>query len=215
MAWPDLSDLRTEIRTSLRVLAGTRKLSDTVLNRFINDAQRETAIEALCIEDEVAAVTTPASRLVSFSPYYAVKRVDYVPNEASEQIVALQKISLNQLGRMPYYGDFPQYYTLWGSYVLIDPVSALVYDLLLHIAKAPTSELSADTDEPQISKSLIQAINPAAAYRYHLRFRQWQNMQVSYNEYVAITRAGRNMYIDKADESETSFMTPDIVEMGG
>ena len=215
MAWPDLSDLRTETRIMVSEISETRKLSDTVLNRFINDAQREIAIEGLCIEDQIAAVTTASSRLVSLSTNYAVKRVEYVPDETSEETVTLQKIGINQLGRMAYMGDFPQYYTVWGSYVLIDPISTLVYNVILHVAKPPSAELANNTDEPQIPKSMIQAINPGAAYRYYIRFRQWASMQASYNEMVNIVGATKNMYLDKQDEPTSAMIAPDAIELGG
>lgn len=215
MAWPDLSDLQTEIRTALRVPTSVRKLTDTILTRFINDAQREVAIEGLCIEDQVAKTTTASSRLVSYSGYHTVKRVEYVPDETSENTVTLQKIAVNQLGRMNYVGDHPQYYALWGGYVLIDPISTLVYNLIFHVAKAPTTELSAATDEPQIPKSLIQVLTPASSYRYFIRFRQWANVVSSYNEYATMTKAIRGLYVDKPDEQESSYIAPDVVQMGG
>ena len=121
MAWPSFADILSKVRTELNeVTAGL--WTDAELEGWINDGQRDIASKALCIDNMVTTTTTANSRIVLWSGT-KVKYVEYVP--ASGAPIALQKIQLKQLGRLPLNGVVPEYWAPWGGpsgqCIVLDP----------------------------------------------------------------------------------------------
>jgi len=212
MAFPDLSDIRTRIRAVVNESSTSTFLTAAILNRWINDAERDIAIKTGCLENIDSLTTTASSRLVQFSGY-KVKYVEYVPAGTR---VGMQKITPKHLGHVPLNGSQPQYWFQWGRYIVIEPLpGATTYTIYAYIADYPTVEMSSDTDEPQIPTECHESIIDYAVYRYLLRDKKFQLAVPAYATYINKLQGIRNIYWVPNVDPRTAIKIPDIVQKGG
>lgn len=213
MAFPDLTDIRSRVRSLVNESSSSTFLPDTVLNRFINEAERDIAAKAGCLESINSAVTVNATRLVAFTAY-KVKYVEYVPTSGNR--IGLQKITLKHLGHVQMNATLPQYWTQWGSNIVLEPISgATVYTLSVTSAGYPSSSMSADTDEPLIPVSYHEDIIQYALFRALLRDRKFQQAAFVYNKYIESIQSKKQMITAQQPDSRSVIKIPDVVQNKG
>ena len=181
MAYPDLSDLRTRVLTITNEASTSSIFTSTVLNRFINDAERDIAAKTGCLEHIDSLTTTASTRSVPFSGY-KVKNLEYIPVSGTR--IGLPKITLKHFGRLPLTGATPQYWTQWGGFVLIEPIPASAYTLYATISDYPLVEMSSDTDEPSIPSTYHEDLIWYAVSRCYMRKGRREQGAYAYNRYI-------------------------------
>lgn len=181
MAYPDLSDLRTRVLTITNEASTSSIFTSTVLNRFINDAERDIAAKTGCLEHIDSLTTTASTRSVPFSGY-KVKNLEYIPVSGTR--IGLPKITLKHFGRLPLTGTTPQYWTQWGGFVLIEPIPASAYTLYATISDYPLVEMSSDTDEPSIPSTYHEDLIWYAVSRCYMRKGRREQAAYAYNRYI-------------------------------
>lgn len=181
MTYPDLSDLRTRVLTITNEASTSSIFTSTVLNRFINDAERDIAAKTGCLEHIDSLTTTASTRSVPFSGY-KVKNLEYIPVSGTR--IGLPKITLKHFGRLPLSGATPQYWTQWGGFVLIEPIPASAYTLYATISDYPLIEMSSDTDEPTIPATYYEDLIWYAVSRCYMRKGRREQAAYTYNRYI-------------------------------
>jgi hypothetical protein len=181
MTYPDLSDLRTRVLTITNEASTSSIFTSTVLNRFINDAERDIAAKTGCLEHIDTLTTTASTRSVPFSGY-KVKNLEYIPVSGTR--IGLPKITLKHFGRLPLSGATPQYWTQWGGVVLIEPIPASAYTLYATISDYPLIEMSSDTDEPTIPATYYEDLIWYAVSRCYMRKGRREQAAYAYNRYI-------------------------------
>jgi hypothetical protein len=181
MTYPDLSDLRTRVLTITNEASTSSIFTSTVLNRFINDAERDIAAKTGCLEHIDTLTTTASTRSVPFSGY-KVKNLEYIPVSGTR--IGLPKITLKHFGRLPLSGATPQYWTQWGGFVLIEPIPASAYTLYATISDYPLIEMSSDTDEPTIPATYYEDLIWYAVSRCYMRKGRREQAAYAYNRYI-------------------------------
>lgn len=181
MTYPDLSDLRTRVLTITNEASTSSIFTSTVLNRFINDAERDIAAKTGCLEHIDTLTTTASTRSVPFSGY-KVKNLEYIPVSGTR--IGLPKITLKHFGRLPLSGATPQYWTQWGGFVLIEPIPASAYTLYATISDYPLIEMSSDTDEPTIPATYYEDLIWYAVSRCYMRKGRREQAAYTYNRYI-------------------------------
>jgi hypothetical protein len=181
MTYPDLSDLRTRVLTITNEASTSSIFTSAVLNRFINDAERDIAAKTGCLEHIDSLTTTASTRSVPFSGY-KVKNLEYIPVSGTR--IGLPKITLKHFGRLPLSGATPQYWTQWGGFVLIEPIPASAYTLYATISDYPLVEMSSDTDEPSIPSTYHEDLIWYAVSRCYMRKGRREQAAYAYNRYI-------------------------------
>ncbi len=210
MAFPDLADIRDRVRSLMNEDSNSTFLPDAVLNRYINDGERDIAAKTGCLENIDTAVTTAASRLVAFSGH-KVKYVEY----AGATTVGIQRITPKHLGYPSYTGTAPQYWFQWGGSVVVDPLPDTAYTLYLYVSDYPHTEMSDDTDEPSIPASFHEDIVQYAYCRALMRDRKWPQAAFVYNKYIESIQAKKQMLVTQHPDSRAAIKIPDIVQRRG
>lgn len=181
MAYPDLSDLRTRVLTITNEDSNSSIFTSAVLNRFLNDAERDIAAKTGCLEHIDSLATKASTRGVQFSGF-KVKNLEYIPTTGTR--VGLPKITLKHFGRLPLTGTTPQYWTQWGGFVLIEPIPTTVYTLYATISDYPLIEMSSDTDEPSIPAVYHEDMVWYAVSRCYMRKGRREQGAYAYNRYI-------------------------------
>jgi len=155
MAWPDLLDLRTKVRSVINE-ATAGLWSDVELNRYLNDGERDIAEKVNCYTSMVSAVTTVGSRLVPFTGH-KVRYVEFVP--AVGNPISIVPITPKMLGNIPINdGALPQYWFSWGGNIVIEPIPTSICNLNVYISSWPDYDLVDSTDEPKIPVEFHESI---------------------------------------------------------
>lgn len=208
MAFPDLTDIRGRVRTLANESSTSTFLSDAILNRFINDGERDIAAKTGCLESIDSVTTTASSRLVQFNGH-KLTDVEYYISASSR--VGLRECTLKQIGHLNYNGATPQYWARWGQYVVLDPLpGATTYTLYLYISDYPSIEMSEDTDEPQIPAAFHESIVHYALYRYLLRDRKFSMVAPAYANYISGIQLLKDRIVKKRIDKRSELKTPDI-----
>ena len=181
MAYPDLSDLRTRVLTILNESATSSMFTSAVLNRFLNDAERDIAAKTGCLEHIDSLTTKASTRTVQFSGF-KVKNLEYIPTTGTR--VGLPKITLKHFGRIPLSGTAPQYWTQWGGLILIEPVPDSTYTLYASISDYPLTEMSSDMDEPSVPSVYHEDLIWYAVSRCYMRKGRRDQGAYAYNRYI-------------------------------
>lgn len=206
MSFPTFADLKTQIRSLLNESTAAF-WTDAELNRLINDAERDIAAKALCIENIDTAATVASTRLVPFSGH-KVLRVEYT------DVVSLVRILPKALGRLPSNGATPQYWFQWGYQIVIDPMPATAYNLNLYIADYPTYEMSETTDEPQIPRRFHENIIMFVLCRALMKDRKFTTAGNLYKTYISELSIARQQVIERYTDGYNAVKIPDRIVQG-
>ena len=202
--WPDLSDIRSRVRTLLDQ-SSTRYYSDEMINRWINDGERDVAIKGLCIESTVSKTTTVSTRAVHID---CIKTLAIIYNGKT-----LTKIKPNKLGSRSVNGATPQSWFPWGNKNYIDPIPNAAYTLSVYAAILPTVEMSDDTDEPQVPEEVIPLIVRYAYWKALLRDRLYASSGAVYQDYIFKLSQIRDGIIQKYADTPADRKIPDTIEI--
>lgn len=181
MAYPALSDLRTRVLTITNESSTSSVLTSAVLNRFLNDAERDIAAKTGCFEHIDSLTTKASTRSVQFSGF-KVKNLEYIPTTGTR--VGLPKITPKHFGRIPLSGTAPQYWTQWGGLILIEPIPDSTYTLYATVSDYPLTEMSSDTDEPSIPSAYHEDLVWYAVSRCYMRKGRRDQGAFAYNRYI-------------------------------
>ena len=209
MSFPDLSDIRNRVRSLMDEDSNSIFLTDSVLNRFINDAERDIAIKTGCIENIDSAITAISSRSVKFSGY-KVNYVEYV--HSSGLSLGLKRTTLEHLGRIPINGSDPQYWVQWGGNIIIEPVPNYTYNLNVYVTDYPHVEMSNDTDEPTIPSSFHEDIVKYSLFRSLLRDRKYNHASFIYNGYINSIQQKKKLIIEQRSQTRNEIKIPDYTK---
>lgn len=116
---------------------------DTELTRILNDAIRDIAEVAGCIERTEDITTTASTRLTAFTAN-KVAYAEYIPGSGTPK--GLIRIHPKQAGRVPVNGTTPQYFWEAGSNVGIEPLPDGTYTIRLYVQDYPSSDVSLNVD---------------------------------------------------------------------
>lgn len=210
MAWPDLTDIRSRVRTLINE-SSAGKWTDAAVNRAINDAQRDIAIKTLCITHVDSLSTVADTRSVPFMGY-AVKNVEYIPTTGK---IGLQRITPRMVGYIPVNGATPQYWFQWGKNIYIEPIPAAVYALSVTIADYPAGEMSADTDEPEIPSAFQPLLVLGAAWRLLLRDGKFSSSAQLYKNTINGMQIAKNNIVEIIPDGWQDFKIPKQVVQRG
>lgn len=209
MAFPDLVDIRNRVRSLMNEDSNSMFLTDAILNRFINDGERDIAIKTGCIENIDSVTTTASSRLVQFSGH-KIKYMEYVPPSGSR--LGVQKITLKHLGRVPVNGSIPQYWCQFGGNAVIHPIPDSAYTLYIYVSDYPHTEMSEDTDEPTIPSAYHEDIVQYALSRSLMRDRKWLHAAFAYNKYIKSIQAKKYLLTTQHPDTRIGIKIPDVVK---
>ena len=191
--------MKALIRTQLKE-PSTAILSSAIILQAINDAYKEVASRAFCIEHEDTATTVAGDRLVPFSGHRVV--------EVKYGTRGLLKILPTIAGYANISGNSPQYWFQWGQYIVIEPVPDAAYSLTLSVSDYPTAELTLDTE---YSTSLPDEFHPCivdfACYVLSLRLCRWDQAAKYYNLYIQNLKKRKKDYIDRKAEKRAIHAT--------
>lgn len=148
MALPDLTDIRTEVRTRLGVSSTDSTLTDTVLTSLINAANRKLSLihdwPWLVTTDATLTATVSGTRI--YTPATNWRKTQFLIADESQQLKPKQPQDIwrysEQTGR-------PNFYAVQGGSIIIAPTPDAVYTLD-HIYIKDVTLLSSDTDEPDV-----------------------------------------------------------------
>jgi hypothetical protein len=100
------------------------------------------------------------------------------------------KIGPHNLGSIPLRGlAYPQYWFVWGSYLVIEPTPDAIYDLNVYVASSPSDYLSAVGDSSSLPVEFQNLIVIYAVAMGLLRARKYAEAAIKYNEYMSLLRA--------------------------
>lgn len=210
MAWPDIADIRTQIRSLLNEKTAAF-WTDAELNRLINEAERDIAAKALCLE--AIATVTASTRTTSFTGH-KILRAEY-------NAIGLQKILPKMMGRVTLNGVVPQYWFQWGQTLVLEPKPATSYTITLYTAIAPstgmgTIEGTADTNEPSIPARFHELIILFVLSRAYMKDRKFTTAGHIYKTYINELMIARKQVIDRYADPRSALKVPDrIVTAGG
>ena len=204
MAYPDLADIRYRVRTILNETTAAL-WTDNILNRAINDGQRDLAIKGSCIINVDSLTTTASTRFVQFMGYM-VKAVEYLPSTGTKR--GLPRITPHMVGHLPTSGSIPRYWYQWGKQIGIEPVPDASYNLSVTIIDFPTTELSSDTDEPEIPAAYNNLLTIYAAYRALMRPSKYGTSGILYREYLSALNSIKKQYSDTIPDGYSEFLIP-------
>ncbi|MCK4252139.1 hypothetical protein KAX97_11875 [candidate division WOR-3 bacterium] len=212
MAWPDLIDIRLRVRDLLNESTAAF-FTDTILNRWANDGEKDIAIKGLCLEDIIPKDNISAQRTVDLSSDNIVKvlAVEYVIPGSDN--LGLIKILPLQFGRLDLDGVTPQYWSPWSKKICIEPKPAVAtYDLVVYAAIMPSDDMSNDTDEPEIAKQFRELIVDFMHCRGLLREGLFSKAAIVYGSYISTLQGIRNDTIEKYATNRLEVEIPDKVE---
>lgn len=229
MAWPSLADIRTLVRDSLNE-ASAGFYTDAMLDRWINDSQRDIALKTLCLEHISSPISTIANQKYVYTlatdatpSLNKVMYVEYVPAAGDPR--ALWRITPSMVGRLPMSGASPQYWFPWGdNMVFIDPTPNAVYSLTVYAGAAPVASMgssetggggSGDTDIPVIPKSLMESLVAGAVWRGLVRNGQYAKSLQVYRKYNDTLMRIRANILEKYAAGRRMLSIPDRLVSSG
>lgn len=210
MAWPGLDYIRTQVRSLLNESTAAF-WSDAELNRLINEAERDIAAKALCLE--AITTVTASSRTTAFTGH-KILRVEY-----SGQ--GLIKILPKMMGGLPLNGITPQYWFQWGQTLVLEPKPTTNYTITLYTAIAPstgmgTVEGTSDTNQPSIPARFHELIILFVLSRAYMKDRKFSMSGNIYKTYITELTIARKQVIDRYTDTRNDMVIPDkIVTAGG
>jgi len=146
-----------ELRTRIRDISNDKNattipyfVSDAQLNRWINDAERDIAEKALCINNIDSLTTTADTRAVAFSGHKVVYLEHLI---STTEGLGLRKIDPLHAGRQRQEGTGPQKWFESSSNIYMEPILTAESNLKAYIADVPSAEMSADAHTPKIPDS--------------------------------------------------------------
>ncbi len=182
MAWPDFSDIKTQVRNLLDE-ATAAQWTDAEINLWINDGQRDIAAKAGCYEAIQPVATVSGSRLVPFVGH-KVTHVEYLAGGTIKPL-GLQRITPQHLGHIDLHGVVtPQYYFQWGTDICIEPIPAGVHNLNFYVLQWPDYEMSDTTDEPLIPIKFHENILPFVLFMARIKSKQYSLSGSDYSRYL-------------------------------
>lgn len=186
------------IRTRVRDLLNEDTQSfwtDTQLNAFINNVERDIASKSLCLNHIDALTTTASTRTVAYTAY----RVLFLEHlSASEAGVGLRKIKPNQAGRIASTGTSPQRWWESGSNIAIEPIPAATHNLKAYVADYPDAEMSANTAIPKVPpeyRPLIVLGCLSLALKKEKRFQQSYQIESIFNNELLHTKLDKTQIV--------------------
>jgi hypothetical protein len=207
MAFPDLTDIRTRVRSLMNEDSNSTFLTDTILNRMINDAERDICIKTGCLENIDSVTTIASTRTVAFSGH-KVKYLEYIGSTRE----GLQRVTPKHLGYGTFKGSTPQRWFQWGGTCVIDPMpGTTTYTLYQYVSDYPHTEMSSDTDEPAIPSSYYEDIIQFVLFRALLRDRKYQQAAFVYNKYIESIQAKKKIITAQQPDSRMANKIPDVV----
>ena len=203
MAWPDLTDIRSRVRTVINE-STAGKWTDACINRAINDAQRDIAIKTLCLTHVDSISTVANTRHVPFMGY-TIKNVEYLPTTGKK---GLYRITPRMVGYVPVNGVTPQYWFQWDKNIYIEPLPNAVYALSVTIADYPAGEMTADTDEPEIPTAFQPLLVIGAAWRLLLRDGKFSSSAQLYKNTINGIQIVKNNIVETIPDGWENFKVP-------
>ncbi len=157
--------------------------SETELNGWINDAVRDIAEKALCIQHIDSTTTTSGTRTVSFLGH-KVEAVEWINGSERK---ALRKLLPNQIGRMPLLtgAAVPQWWFESGPYVGIDPKPDGTYTLALYVCDYPAADMTRNGDVPEIPPAFRPLTILYTLWRALTKDKKFQAAQQLYAIYLS------------------------------
>lgn len=229
MAWPSIADIRTRVRDALNESTAAF-YTDAMLDRWINDAQRDIALKTSCLEHISSTITTVASQkwvytiATDATPYLTkVLYVEYVPGSGTP--IGLWRITPSMVGRVPLSGAAPQFWFPWGdNMIFIEPTPASTYNLLVYAAAAPITSLgtnetggggSGETDTPVVPAELVNNLVDGAVWRALLRDGQYAKSLALYTKHNNTLMRVRADILSKYAMGRKMLEIPDRIVEGG
>jgi hypothetical protein len=194
-----LSNLRTRIRDILNEDTAVF-WTDAELNRYINDAERDIAIKAMCLQHidslaTAAAGTMPFTssglldsnivetylRTVTFTGY-RTQFLEYL--ESAAKGIGLNAIFTSLFGHTPSLGSAPVNWYGRRENLYIEPNPGSAYNLKAYVADYPSSEMAVNSDIPQIPPAFRPLIILYAVAMCLLKDRRVAQALMVYGMYV-------------------------------
>jgi len=184
--------------------------TDTELTRILNDAVREVAASAECIERTEDITTSNGTRLTAFTANKAVY-AEYIPGSGTP--TGLIRIHPKQAGYVPVNGVTPQYFWEAGSYIGIEPLPNSAYTIRLYVQDYPASDISSNVDLAELPEeyrflpvlyTISQAFRKASDYGPSA-----QIMGIFYNELFY----NRKLFSREIVDGIENMQVPDYVKV--
>lgn len=209
MAFPDLADIRSRVLSLMNESSTSTFLPSTVLNRFINEAEREVAAKTGCLENIDSTSTIASTRTVQFSGH-KIKYIEYIPGSGNR--IGLQQITIKHLGSVQVNGSTPEFFCQWGNNALIEPLpGTTLYTLYIYVADYPQTEMSSDTDEPSIPASFHEDLIQYSLFLALMRDRKFQQAAFIYNKYIESIQAKKQMIVAQQPDTPIAKKIPTVV----
>ena len=194
-----LKDIRTRVRDILN--EDTADFwSDAQLTRLINDAEREIAIKAMCIQHIDSLSTSASTRVVAYSGYRCMFLEHLI---STTEGLGLRKILPLNAGRQWEEGSTPQKWYESGSNICIEPILVATSNLNAYVVDYPAQEMSNNPDLPSIPpayRPLIILYTLAQAIKKEKRFSQSAHLKSVFEAELMHTRYDKSEIIPDSYE---------------
>ena len=174
--------------------------SDAQLTRLINDAEREIAIKAMCIQHIDSLSTSASTRVVAYSGYRCMFLEHLV---STTEGLGLRKILPLNAGRQWEEGSTPQKWYESGSNICIEPILVATSNLNAYVVDYPAQEMSNNPDLPSIPpayRPLIILYTLAQALKKEKRFSQSAHLRSVFEAELMHTRYDKSEIIPDSHE---------------
>lgn len=197
-----LENIRQRVRDTLNESTATF-WTDTQIDAAINDGIRTIAEMGNAIQHIDALTTTNGTRTVSYNGY-KMEAVEYKP--ASGTRLGLYKTIELRLGRLPLNGATPQWWFDSNGKFGIEPKPNATYNLDAYLYDY-TSDLTVNTQIPEIPPSFRPLVILFALYRLYMKERSVQQAMMCYSMFIGELQHTTLdfSYMDRDTKTEYNF----------
>lgn len=171
---------RADYRVRARSLLGERTpnlFTDTELNDWLNDGQRDIAVKARCIESAAQTLALAAG-----TQSYAFTGVD--PIAIIHGTRALIRIAPKNYGHIDTNATDPQYYWVWNGYVFIDPIPSGTPGNATLYAAGDSEDMTHDAHTSNLPVQFTQLMVLYATYHGLIKAQKFQQAASIYSIYI-------------------------------
>lgn len=161
MALPDLTDIRVAVRQRLGLSTNDTAISDAILTELVNTALRKISIihdwPWLVTTDTTLTTTVAGTRI--YTPASDWRKTQFIIIDEDQQLKPKQP---QDIWRYKQSTGLPVFYSIQGDDLILAPTPDAAYDIT-HVYIKDITELSADTDEPDVPMWAIDLVIEGAA----------------------------------------------------
>lgn len=193
---------RGEMRTEVRYLLNESTAAfwtDTEIDNWLDQGQRDIAVKALCIESTGSITTAAGTREYS---YTGLKCAACEYNNKT-----LVAIPIKQIGHRTINGVTPQYWYEYNGKIGVDPLPDAVYSIKTYLA-VDSTDFANDAAVSTLPVIFQSSILLYAFYKGLMKERKFAQAAQIYNIYINEITYERQDIIDRKGNTAADFKAP-------